>query len=103
MPGVSTAAEALQLFERGYPFMKFFPAELSGGLKMIKAISAPLPELSFFPTGGISAALAPEYLAADCVPCVGGTWFVPPEKIDGAEFDWIHQEAASALEMLDPR
>ena len=91
---------ALQLFERGYELVKFFPAELSGGLKMIKAISAPLPELRFFPTGGITAELAVEYLATDCIQCVGGTWFVAPERINNGDFDWIRDQAASALSLI---
>ncbi len=97
IPGASTAAEALQLYERGYDLVKFFPAELSGGTAMIKALSAPLPELNFFPTGGITAELAVQYLALDCVACVGGTWFVAPDRIRAGDFDWITEQAAAAL------
>lgn len=100
VPGAGTAAEALQLYERGYELVKFFPAELSGGLSMIKAISQPLPELIFFPTGGITAELAVQYLATDCVKCVGGTWFVPPDRIRSHDFEWIREQASEALRLL---
>ena len=100
IPGAGTAAEALQLYEAGYELVKFFPAELAGGLPMIKAISAPLPELKFFPTGGITAELAPAYLATDCVVCVGGTWFVNPERISSGDFAWIEAQAVAALNSL---
>lgn len=100
IPGAATAAEALQLYEQGYEFIKFFPAEVSGGIKMIKALSAPLPEISFFPTGGITAELAVEYLALDCVKCVGGTWFVSPDKVDAGEFSWVTAQASAGLKAL---
>ena len=100
IPGAVTAAEVLHLYENGYEFVKFFPAELSGGLAMIEAISAPLPEISFFPTGGITAELAPEYLALDCIKCVGGTWFVAPARIEVSDFEWVTERARAALQSL---
>ena len=99
IPGASSAAELLQLVEYGYDFVKFFPAELSGGIAMLKALSAPIPDVQFFPTGGISAELAGLYLDLDYVPCVGGSWFVPAEKISDADFDWIFNQARKAMEI----
>ena len=101
IPGASTAAEVLQLAEYGYRFVKFFPAELSGGIAMLKALTAPIPEMRFFPTGGISADLAPGYLDLDCVPCVGGSWFVPAGKIRESDFDWIYKQARKVTDYLN--
>ncbi|MBO6702266.1 MAG: bifunctional 4-hydroxy-2-oxoglutarate aldolase/2-dehydro-3-deoxy-phosphogluconate aldolase [Pseudomonadales bacterium] len=100
IPGASTATEVMYLFEQGFELIKFFPAELAGGLKMIKALSSPIPELQFFPTGGITAELAKQYLAESCIPCVGGTWFVPADRVNAADFGWIAAEAKAALDML---
>ncbi|WP_333734830.1 bifunctional 4-hydroxy-2-oxoglutarate aldolase/2-dehydro-3-deoxy-phosphogluconate aldolase, partial [Streptomyces sp. IBSBF 3010] len=74
LPGVSTTSEVVALLERGVTEMKFFPAEAAGGTAYLKALSAPLPQARFCPTGGISAASAPSYLALPNVGCVGGSW-----------------------------
>jgi len=97
IPGAATAAEVLQLYECGYEFVKFFPAELSGGINMLKAISAPLPEIRFFPTGGITASIAGDYLTQDMIVCVGGSWFVPPDRISAGDFTWIEEQAKAAM------
>ncbi len=68
VPRAATASEIMALTESGYSLMKFFPAELLGGTKMLKALSAPLPEVHFFPTGGINADLIQDF---NCVSCVG--------------------------------
>ena len=68
VPRAATASEIMALTESGYSLMKFFPAELLGGTKMLKALSAPLPEVRFFPTGGINADLIQDF---NCVSCVG--------------------------------
>ena len=97
IPGATTASENLFLLEHGYRLQKFFPAQLSGGLKMIKALSAPLPEVRFFPTGGVTAALAPDYLAEPCVQCVGGTWIATNALIANQEFEKIGELARNCL------
>ena len=61
--------------------MKFFPAEASGGLGMVKALSAAFPQVRFVPTGGITAASAPAYLAHPAVVAVGGSWMVAPDLL----------------------
>ena len=101
IPGAATAAEIMQLYEQGYDFVKFFPAELSGGVAMLKAFSAPLPEVRFFPTGGINSDLVPHYLDLPSVVCVGGSWFVPPKKIKQRDFDWIHRESSEIMARLN--
>ncbi|MCP5178312.1 MAG: bifunctional 4-hydroxy-2-oxoglutarate aldolase/2-dehydro-3-deoxy-phosphogluconate aldolase [Pseudomonadales bacterium] len=96
IPGAATASECIRLLEHGYRMQKFFPAESLGGVKTIRALSAPLPEVRFCPTGGITEALAPDYLALDCVGCIGGSWFVSEALIDAGDFAQISQRAASA-------
>jgi 2-dehydro-3-deoxyphosphogluconate aldolase/(4S)-4-hydroxy-2-oxoglutarate aldolase len=97
LPGAATAAEMMQLFERGYALQKFFPAELAGGISYLRAVGAPLPELQFVPTGGITAELAGDYLALPNVAAVGGTWITPKCLLDASDFDRIGQLAADAI------
>ncbi|GAA4936315.1 bifunctional 4-hydroxy-2-oxoglutarate aldolase/2-dehydro-3-deoxy-phosphogluconate aldolase [Streptomonospora halophila] len=91
LPGVATASEALALLERGAAAMKFFPAEAAGGRPYLKSLSGPLPQVRFCPTGGITAASAPDYLALPNVGCVGGTWLTPEHAV--AAGDWEHVQA----------
>ncbi|MCX5114491.1 bifunctional 4-hydroxy-2-oxoglutarate aldolase/2-dehydro-3-deoxy-phosphogluconate aldolase [Streptomyces sp. NBC_00378] len=90
LPGVSTTSEVVALLERGVTEMKFFPAEAAGGTAYLKALSAPLPQARFCPTGGISLASAPSYLALPNVGCVGGSWMVPADAV--AAKDWARVE-----------
>ena len=83
LPGAATVSEAMRLAERGYTELKFFPAEAAGGIPYLKSIAGPLPGLRFCPTGGISAATAPAYLALPNVGCVGGSWLTAdPDRIE---------------------
>ncbi|MFD8348135.1 bifunctional 4-hydroxy-2-oxoglutarate aldolase/2-dehydro-3-deoxy-phosphogluconate aldolase [Streptomyces coelicoflavus] len=91
LPGASTTSEVVALLERGVREMKFFPAEAAGGTAYLKALAAPLPQARFCPTGGITPASAPEYLALPNVGCVGGSWMLPKDAIDGR--DWGRVEA----------
>ncbi|MCS0639212.1 bifunctional 4-hydroxy-2-oxoglutarate aldolase/2-dehydro-3-deoxy-phosphogluconate aldolase [Streptomyces sp. LP05-1] len=98
LPGVSTASEVLALLERGVRELKFFPAEAAGGAAYLKALAGPLPEARFCPTGGITAASAPGYLALANVGCVGGTWMLPadaPAARDWARVEALAREAAA--------
>ncbi|MFE5098091.1 bifunctional 4-hydroxy-2-oxoglutarate aldolase/2-dehydro-3-deoxy-phosphogluconate aldolase [Streptomyces sp. NPDC056638] len=90
LPGVSTTSEVVALLERGVTEMKFFPAEAAGGTAYLKALSSPLPQARFCPTGGISPASAPSYLALPNVGCVGGSWMVPADAV--AAKDWARVE-----------
>ncbi len=96
VPGAATASEVMRLLERGYVLQKFFPAEGAGGTAMLKALGAPLPEARFFPTGGITEALAGDYLALPNVGCVGGSWIAPPALLAGGDFDAIGRLASAA-------
>ena len=91
LPGAVTASEVMAALDDGYRFLKFFPAGTSGGAAALKALSAPLPEARFCPTGGVSADNARDYLALPNVMCVGGSWVVPKEAV--ASGDWARVEA----------
>lgn len=102
LPGAATAGEAMVLLERGYRCQKFFPAEPAGGRHYLKALSSPLPDIEFCPTGGITAATAEAYLALPNVLCVGGSWVTPGDAV--ASGDWARVEAlAREASKLGPR
>ncbi|MFC8702794.1 bifunctional 4-hydroxy-2-oxoglutarate aldolase/2-dehydro-3-deoxy-phosphogluconate aldolase [Streptomyces anulatus] len=96
LPGASTTSEVVALLERGVREMKFFPAEAAGGTAYLKALSAPLPQARFCPTGGISLASAPSYLALPNVGCVGGSWMVPGDAVAAKDWDRVARLAAEA-------
>ncbi|MFJ8250996.1 bifunctional 4-hydroxy-2-oxoglutarate aldolase/2-dehydro-3-deoxy-phosphogluconate aldolase [Streptomyces sp. NPDC094466] len=96
LPGVSTTSEVVALLERGVREMKFFPAEAAGGTAYLKALSGPLPQARFCPTGGISLASAPSYLALPNVGCVGGSWMVPGDAVAAKDWDRVARLAAEA-------
>ncbi|MEO0386810.1 MAG: bifunctional 4-hydroxy-2-oxoglutarate aldolase/2-dehydro-3-deoxy-phosphogluconate aldolase [Pseudomonadota bacterium] len=91
LAGAATATEAMAMLERGYDVLKFFPAEASGGAAALKAIGAPLPQIAFCPTGGVSPANADSYLSLPNVLCAGGSWVAPADKV--AAGDWAGIEA----------
>jgi 2-dehydro-3-deoxyphosphogluconate aldolase/(4S)-4-hydroxy-2-oxoglutarate aldolase len=93
LPGVATAGEAMTLAERGYAYLKFFPAEPAGGVAYLKGLAAPLPGIRFCPTGGIGPNNAETYLALPNVICVGGSWVAPAAAL--AAGDWAKVTALS--------
>lgn len=76
LPGIANAGDIMRGLDLGLTHFKFFPAEAAGGLKALKALAAPFYQCRFCPTGGISEATAPEWLAFDPVLCVGGSWVI---------------------------
>lgn len=96
LPGVSTASEVVALLERGVTEMKFFPAEAAGGTAYLSSLAGPLPRARFCPTGGITAAKAPSYLALPNVGCVGGTWMIPPDALAAKDWDRVEALAREA-------
>lgn len=96
LPGVATAGEAMAAQEAGFELLKFFPAEQSGGRDYLKSISGPLPDIRFCPTGGITPASAPDYLALSNVVCVGGTWIAKPDRIEAGDWAGIEANAREA-------
>ena len=96
LPGAATASEAMKLLERGYTIQKFFPAEASGGVPALKAIGAPIPQVRFCPTGGVSLANAPSYLGLSNTVCVGGSWVAPGDAVDAEDWARIEELAREA-------
>ena len=94
LPGVATAGEIMHGLDLGLTHFKFFPAEAAGGIKALKALAAPFAQCRFCPTGGITAASAPDWLALDPVLCVGGSWIVP-RGADLATVEALAREAAA--------
>ena len=99
LPGVATASEAMRARELGHTHLKFFPAEPAGGTAALKAIGAPLQDLRFCPTGGISPESAPAYLGLANVLCVGGSWLATKAEIAEGRWDAISAKARLASEL----
>ncbi|WP_366555974.1 bifunctional 4-hydroxy-2-oxoglutarate aldolase/2-dehydro-3-deoxy-phosphogluconate aldolase [Aquibaculum sediminis] len=96
LPGAATAGEVMTLREAGYRDMKFFPAEVAGGIAWLKAVQPVFPDCRFCPTGGVSAERAPDYLALGNVACVGGSWIAPAAAIRQGAWEEIEQRARAA-------
>lgn len=96
LPGAATATEAMALLERGYTVQKFFPAEANGGAAALKAIGAPIPQVRFCPTGGVSLKNAPDYLGLSNVLCAGGSWVAPKDLIASGDWTGIEELAREA-------
>lgn len=95
LPGVANAGDIMRGLDLGLSHFKFFPAEASGGLSALKAISGPFGDARFCPTGGISQASAPEWLAHPSVLCVGGSWIIPKGPLDTYEITRRAKEASA--------
>lgn len=96
LPAAATASEAMRLYERGYRFLKFFPASQSGGAPLLRAWAAPLPGIVFCPTGGVTPSSAVEYLACPNVACVGGSWLTPKDLLRAGEWGKVEALARAA-------
>ena len=101
LPGVMTPSEVMSAREQGFRQLKLFPAVPAGGVGMLNAISGPLGDVMFCPTGGISIETAPQFLALKNVACVGGSWLTPKDALLAG--DWARitalAKAASALRL----
>jgi 2-dehydro-3-deoxyphosphogluconate aldolase/(4S)-4-hydroxy-2-oxoglutarate aldolase len=102
IPGVITPTEIEQALALGLTLLKFFPAEAFGGLKVIKALSAPYAHvgIKFMPTGGVSMANLPDYLAEKVIACVGGTWIASREAIAEKKWSQIRDNCRAAIEIV---
>ena len=96
LPGAATASEVMALYERGYDMLKFFPAEASGGAPALKAIGAPIPQVSFCPTGGVSPRNAQDYLSLPNGICAGGSWVAPKDAVTRGDWGQITSLAREA-------
>ena len=101
LPGVMTPSDLIAARARGFTALKLFPAQQAGGIGMLKALGAPFPDVVFCPTGGITRASAPEFLALPNVACVGGSWVAPSDLIEAG--DWRAIEALARDSASLPR
>ena len=99
LPGVMTPSEVMSAREAGFRQLKLFPAVPAGGVGMLSALAGPLADVTFCPTGGITEATAPQFLALKNVACVGGSWLTPKDAMQKGDWDHITKlaQAASAL------
>lgn len=100
VPGVNAPTEIELGLERGLRLLKFFPAEASGGIKLLKAMAAPYGGVTFMPTGGITAANLRDYLALEMVVACGGTWMVETKLISDGRFDEIARLTRAAVDLV---
>ncbi len=100
LPGTCTPSDVQNCYKLGLRYVKFFPAEASGGLKMIKNIAAPYNMMHFMPSGGINEKNMEEYLKDSCIFCVGGSWMVKADMIRKGEFDKIEELCSKASAKL---
>lgn len=96
MPGVMTPSEVMRAREHGFSLVKLFPASQAGGLGMLKALSGPLGDMQFCPTGGISLNNMADFLQQPNVAMVGGSWLTPTELVEAGRWADITQLAREA-------
>ncbi len=101
-PGIATASELMQTLAHGFDIVKFFPAEQSGGIKALRALAGPFPNIRVCPTGGIGAANAAAWLAEPNVVAVGGSWVCPPADIRAGNWAGISAMCARTMKLLKP-
>ncbi len=99
-PGCMTPSEIEQALEHGLKVVKFFPAELAGGLSMIKALAAPYVGIKFMPTGGINPENVREYLKYDRILACGGSWMVKGDLVKAGNFDRIEELTKEAVNIV---
>jgi len=100
-PGINSPTQVEMALDRGVKYVKFFPAEISGGLKMIKALSAPYTEVRFMPTGGINISNIKDYLAFPKVFACGGSWMVKADYISKGNFSEITRLTKEAVDLIN--
>lgn len=101
LPGAMTPSDVIAARNAGFAQLKLFPAQQAGGVAMLKALAGPFPDVAFCPTGGVSAATAPDFLALDNVVCVGGSWLTPADAV--AAGDWPRITALARAAAALPR
>lgn len=101
IPGVATPSEVEKALSFGLNTLKFFPAELNGGLPYIKALCAPYTNVSFMPTGGVKPENLGEYLAFEKIVAAGGTWIAKTDMIKAKKFDEIKKLAHEAKKIVE--
>lgn len=100
LPGIATPSEAMTAYEAGFETLKLFPAEVVGGAPMLKALSGPLANLKFMPTGGVTPQNLKTYAALPNVIAIGGTWLAKADHIEAEDWDGIEKRSREALDLL---
>ena len=103
IPGCATPTEVEACMRMGLDFVKLFPAEVVGGVAMLKALSGPYSHMACMPTGGVSPENAAAYLAQKNVVCCGGSWMVPEKLLESGDFAAIERLARAAAEIARQR
>ena len=101
LPGAATPSEVANLKSHGFEVQKFFPAEAAGGVPMLKAISGPMQDIQFCPTGGVSPDNARNYLSLPNVICVGGSWVASRKLIADQNWKQIEENARATIALAD--
>ena len=99
LPGIANPSDAMRLLEKGITEMKFFPAEAAGGIPMLKSIGAPIPQITFCPTGGVNQKNVKDYYSLPNVACVGGSWMCAANLVDAEDWDEITRLSAEAIKL----
>ena len=99
LPGVMTPSDVIAARAAGFHALKFFPAQAAGGIAMLKALAGPFGDVMFCPTGGVTAASAPDFLALANVACVGGSWLTPVDAIGAGDWARITALAREASDL----
>ena len=100
LPGVVTPSEIMMGLKLGIKVFKVFPAETYGGLKTIKALCGPFPQIKFLPTGGINQNNAAEYFKNPKILAVGGSWMITKDMVNAGAFDEIAEKSAAATALF---
>lgn len=103
IPGCATPTEVEACMRMGLDFVKLFPAEVVGGVAMLKALAGPYSHMAFMPTGGVSPENAAAYLAQKNVVCCGGSWMVPEKLLESGDFAAIERLSRAAAEIARQR
>ncbi|MCD6665802.1 MAG: bifunctional 4-hydroxy-2-oxoglutarate aldolase/2-dehydro-3-deoxy-phosphogluconate aldolase [Hydrogenophaga sp.] len=96
MPGVMTPGEVMHRREQGFTLMKLFPAQQAGGIAMLKALGAPIPDVQFCPTGGVSPDNLSDFLKLPNVAMAGGSWLTPADALAAGDWNRITRLAREA-------
>jgi 2-dehydro-3-deoxyphosphogluconate aldolase / (4S)-4-hydroxy-2-oxoglutarate aldolase len=99
IPGVATATEVVAALDHGLDLLKLFPAQVAGGVALLRALQGPFPGVRWIPTGGVNQANAAAYLALPSVAAVGGSWMVAPELIAAGDFASVTRLAREAVRL----
>ena len=100
VPGAVTPTEIMKAIDLGLKLIKFFPADVYGGIKAIKALSAPFGQVKFLPTGGVSEANLKEFIGSSAVAAVGGSWVCKKDDIINQDWDKITALSANAVRII---